>query len=99
MTSVTLLDSVEIVDDVLFKAVDGEGVLLHLDLGEYFALDRVGTRIWALIGERHGKVGAVLDGVVSEFEVTRAEAERDLLALLEQMLIAKLLRVTGSPPR
>lgn len=96
--TVTLLDRIAITDDVLFKAIDGEAVLLNLEGGEYFALDPVGTRIWALIGER-GEVAAVLDGVVAEFEVTREEAERDLLGLLEQLLAAKLIQVTRSPTR
>jgi hypothetical protein len=93
--SVTLGDSVEYTDDVLFKEIDGEAVLLHLDIGEYFTLDPVGTRIWALIRERGGQVGAVLDGVLAEFDVTPEVAQRDLLALLEQLITAKLVRVAG----
>lgn len=93
--AVTLGDSVECGEDVLFKEINGEAVLLHLEVGEYFALDPVGTRIWTLIRERGGQVGAVLAGVVAEFDVTPDEAERDLLALLEQLLAAKLLRLAG----
>lgn len=93
---VTLADTVAPVDEVLFKELEGEAVLLHLDVGRYFALDPVGTRIWALLRERGGRVADVLDGVVAEFDVSPGEAERDLLALLDELVAERLVRLV--PP-
>ena len=39
-------------DEVIFRELDGEAVILNLDTGIYFGLDAVGTRIWRLIEER-----------------------------------------------
>ena len=37
--------------DVLFQDVSGETVLLDMASEQYFGLDEVGTRIWALLNE------------------------------------------------
>ncbi|MBX3466783.1 MAG: PqqD family protein [Planctomycetes bacterium] len=94
---VTLSDRVTPAEEVLFKELEGEAVLLHLDVGRYFALDPVGTRIWALLREREGDLAAVLDGILAEFDVAREEAARDLLALLDELVAERLVRVQTPP--
>jgi hypothetical protein len=70
----------------------GEAVILSLKSGQYFGLNEVGTRIWNLIQEPK-TVGAVLDAVLKEYDVALGELERDLFALLEQMVINDLIEV------
>jgi len=48
----TLRDSIIIPDDVLFRELDGEAVLLNLKTGIYFGLNPVATRMWQLIVEQ-----------------------------------------------
>ncbi len=48
----TLDAAFRIPDEVIFRELDGEAVILNLDTGIYFGLDAVGTRIWRLIEER-----------------------------------------------
>jgi hypothetical protein len=47
-----LRDTVRINDDVVFRELEGEAVLLNLETGVYFGLNEVGTRIWSLLQER-----------------------------------------------
>jgi hypothetical protein len=70
----------------------GEVVILHLKSGEYFGLNEVATRIWNLIQEPK-TAGAVLDAVLKEYDVAIAELERDIFALLEQMITNELIEV------
>lgn len=70
----------------------GEAVILSLKSAQYFGLNEVGARIWNLIQEPK-TVGAVLDAVLEEYDITPDQLECDLLALLEQMVINDLIEV------
>ncbi len=84
MERVTLKSRVRINDDVLFRELEGELVLLNLKTGVYFGLDPVGTRIWHLIRE-HRSLEKVLDSLVEEHDVTEAQCARDLLSFVAMM--------------
>ena len=79
-------------EDVIFRNLEGEAVLVHLKAGIYFGLDEVGTRIWDWIGE-HGQLGPVLDEIVANYEVEREQAEADLMRLMDDLVENKLVRV------
>jgi hypothetical protein len=89
---VSLTSRARVSDDVVFRELDGEAVLLDLESGTYYGLDAVGTRIWQLIAE-HGMLAAVLDGVVSEFDVERDAASADLLELVRRLTDRGLLEI------
>lgn len=80
-------------DDVLFQDVGDEAVLLKLASENYFGLDPVGTRIWALLSEDAGLKRA-FDILVEEYEVDPAMLEHDLLALVERMADAGLVELS-----
>jgi coenzyme PQQ synthesis protein D (PqqD) len=76
--------------DVVFQELDGEAVLVHLQRGTCFTLDPIGTRIWQLVGEG-GDVGRMVAALTAEFDVEGSVAERDLRALLEELLDRELV--------
>jgi len=82
--------------DVVWREVDGEVVLLNVVTGQYFGLDPVGSQVWMLL-QSAGPKGANLDTlcglVTAQFEVDSATAERDLIALLEELISQHLLVV------
>lgn len=78
--------------DVVFCDLAGEIALLHLQRGVYYGLDAVGARIWHLLGANQ-TLGEVRDTLVREFDVDEARCERDLLALLQHMADAGLVKV------
>lgn len=85
-----LTDRVRIPREVLARQVGAQTVMLDLAKGEYFGLDPVGARMWQLLAE--GKTLAeVRDAIVEEYDVSRADAERDLLALVADLLAQGLL--------
>jgi hypothetical protein len=77
-------------DQAVFRELDGEAVILNLESGTYFGLDRVGTRVWRLI-EAHGRVDEVVRCMIDEFEVDPGTLERDVHDLVSAMVHKGLL--------
>jgi len=75
---------VRISDQVIFKPVGDEMVLLDFQSGMYYGLDPVGVRIWQLVAAQQ-PLGAVVEVMLAEFDVTREELERDVDALVEEL--------------
>jgi hypothetical protein len=90
----TLADSIAIPDDVLFRELDGEAVLLNLKTGTYFGLNPIGTRIWQLIVEQRS-LARVLDSLASEYDASRDVLAADLLQLAGQLCANGLGEVEG----
>lgn len=65
------------------RVIDGQALVVVLEKREVHRLDSVGTHIWELCDGR--SVGAIVDGVVDEFEVERAVALTDTIAFLAQL--------------
>jgi hypothetical protein len=68
-----------------------ETVLLDVERGRYFALNEVGSRIWALVCEGV-PFGELVDRVCTEYDVARERGERDADLLIRQLLSASLVR-------
>ncbi len=87
-----MTDRLRVSDDVVFRELDGEAVILNLDSGIYFGLDDVGTRFWQLI-EQDGRVALALEALESEYdvetEVLRADVDRLVAALVEKGLMVR----------
>jgi hypothetical protein len=88
--STTLQTRVRVPDDVVFREVAGESMILHLATGIYFGLDLVGTRVWQLLTEHHA-VGVVCDAMTREFDASAETIQADVLKLVDQLLAKKLL--------
>lgn len=80
----TLNDSIVVSEDVLFRELDDEAVLLNLKTGVYFGLNPLGTRIWQLIVTERA-LCRVLDAMLLEYDVERSVLETDLLELGRQL--------------
>ena len=92
MADLTLLDSLVVDGEVLFRRLDDEAVLLDLKSGTYFGLNDVGARTWQLIVE-HRVLSRVLEALVREYAAEREVIERDLLELGRQLVTRQLAGV------
>ncbi|MEO1086056.1 MAG: PqqD family protein [Acidobacteriota bacterium] len=77
-------------DDVLFRQLDDEAVLLDLDSQRYFGLDAVGTRLWALLQEdpslpRARKI------LLTEFDTGPDVLDGDLKVFLSELVERQLV--------
>jgi hypothetical protein len=79
-----------IADDIVFRDLAGESVLLNLSTGTYFGLDAVGTRLWHLIAA-HNSIAAVIETLLAEYDVDEPRLQKDVEALIEQLLAKRLL--------
>jgi hypothetical protein len=93
---ITLASQVRLADDVVFRDLQGEIVILHLKTGVYSGLDPVATRLWHLIRE-HGCLQKVLDSLLEEYKVTAAQGEGDLLRFVAQLREQQLIEVCRPP--
>jgi hypothetical protein len=80
-----LSERVKVSPEVIARQVGEENVMLDLAKGAYYGLDPVGARIWQLLEE--GKaLEEVCDAIMVEYEVSREDIERDLLALVDNLV-------------
>ena len=89
---VVILDTVLVhADDVLCQEIGGEAVLLDLASEQYFGLDAVGTRIWMLI-DGEAPLARIHEVLSAEYDAPPEQIGQDLLALVQSMLDAGLVR-------
>lgn len=93
MTEISLDRRVSVSEDAVFRELDGEAVILHLEAGVYFGLDPIGTRLWQLM-DTEGSLRRVVDAALLELDVDRATLERDLLELVAQLEDKRLIVVS-----
>jgi hypothetical protein len=76
--------AIRISDDVVFRDLAGEAVILNLATGTYFGLNEVGTRMWHLMAE-HGSTKTVVETLLAEYDVEKVQLRRDLDELIRQL--------------
>jgi hypothetical protein len=86
---------VGIPEDVVFRELDGEAVILNLESGMYFGLDAVGTRIWQLL-DAHRTLRKTLEALEAEYDAPADRLESDLSDFVDR-LQARGLLVISSP--
>jgi hypothetical protein len=71
-------------DKIAWRIVDGEAVILNLETGLYYSLDKVGTRAWQFLSEKKS-CKETMDLLVDEYEVEKDIITKDLLALIDDL--------------
>ena len=84
--------AVRMADDVIFRELQGEAVILNLASGTYFGLDAVGTRIWQLC-VTHGSLRKVWEAMQLEFDASGENLRTDLLVFVDELLAKGLFAV------
>jgi len=79
-------------NDQVSSDLAGETVVLSMRSAEYYGLDEVGSRIWELV-RNPIRVSAIVDAILSEYEVEPAQCESDTLAFLGRLAAGGLLEV------
>jgi hypothetical protein len=78
------------------REVGDEVVILDLETGTYYGLDRIGARIWSLLSAGR-TLDEVRQAILAEFEVERSRLESDIDRLLVQLVESQLADATGPP--
>ena len=87
-----LTDPITVSAAVIAREVGGETMLADLSGGVSFRLDPIGGRIWQAL-EEGSSLGAACDAILADYEVSRDELERDVLALIEKLAAENLIAI------
>ena len=72
-------------EDVAFREISRQGVLLDLESGTYYGLNGVGARAWALLLDGCD-LAEIHRRLLTEYDVDAVVLEQDLLAWGDQLL-------------
>ena len=76
---------------IVQSKIGEEVVMLDMDSGFYFGLNSVASVIWGMLANEIG-FEALIDQLMTQFDVERALCEADTLELLDQMLDKNIIR-------
>jgi hypothetical protein len=90
---------IKIPDDVMFRVLGDEAVLLNLVTGTYFGLDDVGTRMWQILSE-HESTDKVIETMLNEYDVEEGLLRSDLDKLINNLIENGLVKADAleTPP-
>lgn len=86
MTETSRAEKISLSARVRYRAVDDEGVLVHLENGRVLVVNEAGLFIVQVLSRQAMTVSELSDAVVREFEVEADQAMADVVAFLDQML-------------
>ena len=76
-------------DNTTFQTVADEAVLIHMDTGTYFSLNKVGTEFWEKLDAKKSIQKHAID-LAAQYEVEPEMVAADLLELAERLVNEKL---------
>lgn len=83
-------ETVSLTDQVRFRAVGEDGVLVHLESGRVMIVNEVGLHIVQQLNESRTRAD-LASSIVSEFDISIEQAETDLDAFLAELDQEKIL--------
>lgn len=78
----------------MFSDIDGEVVMLHIEKGEYYSLDKIGSFIWNVL-DNHHTFRHLVDILLEEYEVAEETCINDTKPLLEDFLDKGLIEISN----
>ena len=70
--------------NAISSELDGEAVILDMELGKYHSLDSTGTRIWALLEDKISLDDMVLQ-LIEEYSVEREQCTTEVEEFINRM--------------
>jgi hypothetical protein len=88
MTNLTA--RVTVPEQVLFRDLKGEAVLLDLESGNYYGLNETGTRMWSLL-VKHGHVEPAFRILAEEYDIPSEQLQEELWGFVRTLTSKNLL--------
>jgi hypothetical protein len=83
---------VEASDQVLFRELEGEAVILNLNDDSYYGLDEVGTRLWQLLISSES-LDAACEAMLEEYDVPEDTLRKDVEEFVRQLLERQMIEL------
>jgi hypothetical protein len=77
--------SFNVAEDILFRQVENEAVLLHIPAGMYYSLNETSIMFWEALRTQQ-PFGSVIEEITAEYEVEYSQVLDDLVAFLQDLL-------------
>jgi hypothetical protein len=77
-------------ENVVFRTVGDELVLLDYERGQYYGLDPIGARVWELLASG-ASTDEVVNTLTAEYETTRDQLAADVARLVDELLASGLV--------
>jgi hypothetical protein len=90
--TIGLHSKVKQADDLVSCDLDGETALMSISKGNYYGMEPIGSRVWALM-ETTRSVSEICTMLLAEFEVEQEQCEREVLAFLNELAQENLIKV------
>jgi predicted transcriptional regulator len=81
---------------VLAAHLDGESVLLHMDLKRYYRLNETGQAIWRALEAGH-RGDALEEALLEQFDVDPATVRTEIQRFVRELADAGLVRRAATP--
>ena len=73
--------------------IDGEVALLNLETSLYYGLDLVGATVWDMLSGG-STLAEICHAVAAKFDVDESLCQQDIIALLRNLEVAGLVKIT-----
>lgn len=83
--------------EVAAEMIDEEAILINLSTGNYYSMVGVATLIWSLIEQRRSREEIVAT-LVRRYQVTPTQAYADVVNLLDQLVVERLVLPASEAP-
>jgi hypothetical protein len=84
--------SYQVSSEQLHSEIGSEAVILDLKSGVYYGLNDTGNQIWQWLQQPKTE-SEIIDLVLTEYDVTPEQADRDVRALLQEMIGAGIIKI------
>jgi hypothetical protein len=79
-------------DNVIWREVDEEAVILNIDTNNYYTLNKIGTEIWKNI-KSNNKLGDIVKKVMNRYEVNEKRLLKDIEKLAAALQNEDLIKI------
>jgi hypothetical protein len=81
--------------NVIHEIIDGEAVLVNLETGSYYSMDRAAAVIWGYV-EKGFSSDQIVEAVAAQYEGERTDIDKGTRRLLNELLDEKLIAIGDS---
>ena len=79
-------------ENVIFRDLDDEMIIMDMNSGKYFGLNETGARIWSLLNENQ-KIKDIIEKLSDEYDITKEQCEKEVKKFISTLLEKGLIDV------
>ncbi len=79
-------------DNIVTNEIDGELVMVNIDMGKYYGFDNIGTKVWELI-EEETKIADIIKKLLEEYNAPEEIIEKDVLKFLTKLEEERIIKI------